>query len=79
MPQVRSDGAWIDYLDEGLGDPALLLLPGWCGTRAAFDPVIGALSSGRRVLSPDLRGHGASSSVAGRLRRRRARGAMPSR
>jgi pimeloyl-ACP methyl ester carboxylesterase len=60
MPQVRSDGVWIDYLDEGLGDPALLLLPGWCGTRAAFDPVIGALRSGRRVLSPDLRGHGAS-------------------
>jgi len=65
MPQVRSDGAWIDYLDEGLGDPALLLLPGWCGTRAAFDPVIGELSSGRRVLSPDLRGHGASSPPPG--------------
>ena len=65
MPQVRSDGAWIDYLDEGLGDPALLLLPGWCGTRAAFDPVIGALSAGRRVLSPDLRGHGASSPSPG--------------
>ncbi len=65
MPQVRSDGARIDYRDEGLGDPALLLLPGWCGTRAAFDPVIGALSSGRRVLSPDLRGHGASSSPPG--------------
>jgi pimeloyl-ACP methyl ester carboxylesterase len=61
MPQVRSDGAWIDYLDVGLGDPALLLLPGWCGTRAAFDPVIGALSSARRTLSPDLRGHGDSS------------------
>jgi len=65
MPQVRSDGAWIDYLDEGLGDPALLLLPGWCGTRAAFDPAIGMLSAGRRVLAPDWRGHGASSAPPG--------------
>ena len=40
MPRVRSNDATIDYDDVGLGDPALLLLPGWCGTRAAFDPVI---------------------------------------
>lgn len=61
MPQVRSRGAWIDYTDDGLGDPALLLLPGWCGTRAAFDPVYDRLRSGRRVLALDWRGHGASS------------------
>ena len=41
MPQVRSNGVVIDYDDEGLGDPALLLMHGWCGTRAAFDPVRG--------------------------------------
>ena len=51
----------IDYLDEGLGDPALLLLPGWCGTRTAFDPVMGPAELRRRVLSLDLRGHGVSS------------------
>jgi hypothetical protein len=66
MPQVRSDGAWTDHVDEGLGDPALLLLPGWCGTRAAFDsvrsdfrqhgrptaaPHAGYTSSGTRVSS----------------------------
>ncbi|HTX69096.1 MAG TPA: alpha/beta hydrolase [Thermoleophilia bacterium] len=60
MPQVRSHGAWIDYLDEGLGDPALLLMPEWCGTRSAFTPVMRMLSSDRRVLAPDWRGHGAS-------------------
>ena len=63
MPQVRSDGAWIDYLDEGLGDPALLLLPGWCSTREAFAPVLDQLKRRRRVLSPDWRGHGSSPPV----------------
>ena len=58
MPRVRSDSAGVDYVDQGLGDPALLLLPEWCGTRAAFDPVLGYLR--RRVLSLDWRGHGAS-------------------
>ena len=38
MPRVRSNDATIDYDDVGLGDPALLLLPGWCGTRAASTP-----------------------------------------
>ena len=59
MPQVRSDGAWTDHVDEGLGDPALL--PGWCGTRAAFDCVRSDVRAGRRALTLDWRGHGASS------------------
>jgi pimeloyl-ACP methyl ester carboxylesterase len=60
MPRVRSQGTSIDYLDEGLGDPALLLLPDWCATRSGFAPVRGRLSDHRRVLSLDWRGHGAS-------------------
>lgn len=65
MPQVRSDDAIIDYVDEGIGDPALLLMPGWCGTRAAFDPVIERLRARRRVLALDWRGHGASGAPPG--------------
>jgi pimeloyl-ACP methyl ester carboxylesterase len=65
MPKVRSEDALIDYDDAGLGDPALLLLPGWCGTRSAFARVAPLLSSHRRVLAPDLRGHGASGSAPG--------------
>jgi pimeloyl-ACP methyl ester carboxylesterase len=65
MPRVRSNDATIDYSDEGLGDPALLLLPGWCGTRAAFDPVFERLSAHRRVLALDWRGHGASGPAPG--------------
>ena len=65
MPRVRSNDATIDYDDAGLGDPALLLLPGWCGTRAAFDPVLERLSARRRVLALDWRGHGASGPATG--------------
>ncbi|NLE23455.1 MAG: alpha/beta hydrolase [Actinobacteria bacterium] len=57
---MRSDHASIDYLDDGLGDPALLLLPEWCATRAAFELVRPLLSTRRRVLSLDWRGHGGS-------------------
>jgi pimeloyl-ACP methyl ester carboxylesterase len=60
MPRVSSGGAVIDYLDVGLGDPALVLLPEWCGSRAAFDLVLERLSAERRVLALDWRGHGAS-------------------
>lgn len=60
MPRVRSGSSSVDYVDEGLGDPTLLLLPEWCGTRAAFDPVLDLLRARRRVLSLDWRGHGAS-------------------
>jgi pimeloyl-ACP methyl ester carboxylesterase len=65
MPQVRSNDAVIDYIDDGLGDPALLLLPGWCSTRGVFDPVIDLLRARRRVLALDWRGHGASSTPPG--------------
>ena len=60
MPQVRSGGTTIDYIDAGLGDPALLLMSEWCATRSAWAPVIDRLSAHHRVLALDWRGHGAS-------------------
>ncbi len=63
MPQVRSDGTTVDYDDVGLGDPALLLLPGWCATRAVWAPLVGPLSTHRRVLALDWRGHGGSGPI----------------
>lgn len=45
--------------DRGHGEPALLLLPGWCGDRSVFDPLLDLLPQ-RRVLSVDWPGHGES-------------------
>lgn len=60
MPRVRSHGIPIDYTDTGRGGPALLLLPGWCGSRRVFEPLLAGCAARRRVLSLDWRGHGAS-------------------
>ncbi|NMO13745.1 alpha/beta hydrolase [Pyxidicoccus fallax] len=61
MPEVRSsDGARIHYDDVGRGEPALLFIPGWCTTRAVYRDLLPRCASRRRVLSVDLRGHGAS-------------------
>lgn len=46
------------YDDLGLGDPTLLMLPGWCGDRDVFDALAASLASRHRVLVADLRGHG---------------------
>lgn len=45
--------------ERGHGEPALLFLPGWCGDRTVFDPLLDLLPQ-RRVLSVDLPGHGES-------------------
>jgi pimeloyl-ACP methyl ester carboxylesterase len=59
---ITSDEVRISYDDLGDGDPALLCLPGWCGSRAAFAPVLDGCAANRRVLALDWRGHGASAS-----------------
>jgi pimeloyl-ACP methyl ester carboxylesterase len=55
----------IAHDDAGSGEPALLLLPGWCGPRTMFRDVITAHARHRRVLAMDLRGHGESEPGAG--------------
>jgi pimeloyl-ACP methyl ester carboxylesterase len=60
MPEAKSSGVRIDYTDAGKGEPALLLLPGWCATRAAFGKMAEICATHRRVLALDWRGHGAS-------------------
>jgi len=61
--RTRSDGARIHYDDVGQGEPVLLFLPGWCTTRAVFEPLLEALHPKYRLLVMDLRGHGLSESA----------------
>lgn len=50
------DDAGFD--DIGHGEPALLLLPGWCGDRTVFAPLASRTRSTRRTVVTDLREHG---------------------
>ena len=50
----------IAHADTGSGEPALLLLPGWCGDRTVFDDLGARLGATRRTVTTDLREHGES-------------------
>ena len=49
------------FSDSGTGEPALLYLPGWCGGREVFSPLLARTAETRRSVSVDWRGHGESS------------------
>ena len=51
--------------DAGSGAPPLILLHGFTGHRDDFVDPIPRLAEGRRVLAPDLRGHGGSRASGG--------------
>jgi pimeloyl-ACP methyl ester carboxylesterase len=48
----------LAFTERGGQDPTLLLLPGWCGDRSVFDPLLEPLGQHHRVVSVDWRGHG---------------------
>lgn len=50
----------ITYDDLGQGEPALLLMGDWCGSRNVFRGLAAALGQHRRTLALDWRGHGES-------------------
>lgn len=60
MPEAQVKDLKIDYSDAGQGEPALLLMPGWCSTREAFGTMLEFCAQHRRVLALDWRGHGKS-------------------
>ncbi len=50
----------LAFDDVGQGGPTLLLMPGWCGSRAVFRDLLPLAAQTRRVVSVDWRGHGES-------------------
>ncbi len=50
----------LSFDDLGRGEPALLLLTGWCSSRARWARAASLLAADRRVVSFDWRGHGES-------------------
>jgi pimeloyl-ACP methyl ester carboxylesterase len=53
----------LAFSDSGTGEPALLYLPGWCGGREVFSPLLARTAETRRSVSVDWRGHGESPST----------------
>jgi hypothetical protein len=43
MPEATSHETRISYDDAGRGEPALLLMPGWCGILEAPDELAAAI------------------------------------
>ena len=58
--RVRVNGIELAYDEQGEGARPLVLVHGFTGFRQDFASQLDALARGRRVLAPDLRGHGES-------------------
>lgn len=65
MPEAQSAEIRIHYDDQGQGEPALLFMPGWCGSHHIFDALVQRCAQHRRCLAIDWRGHGQSASYDG--------------
>lgn len=57
---VSPDGGVLSYLDEGVGEP-LVMLHAWCGDSSHFANQVEHFRSRHRVIVPDLPWHGSSS------------------
>jgi pimeloyl-ACP methyl ester carboxylesterase len=57
---LHRDDARLAYQEQGSGSPPMLLVHGWCCDHTYFAPQAEHFSADHRVLSVDLRGHGAS-------------------
>jgi pimeloyl-ACP methyl ester carboxylesterase len=57
---IERDGARIWYEESGTGDPAVVLVHGWCCDSSDMRPLAQHLTARHHVLSLDLRGHGKS-------------------
>jgi pimeloyl-ACP methyl ester carboxylesterase len=57
----RPDGVTLAYEDTGGDGPVLVLTPGFTATLRSWDPTVGPLAAaGWRVVTWDVRGHGAT-------------------
>jgi 3-oxoadipate enol-lactonase len=64
LPEVRLDGVRLHYRDVGAGPP-VVLLHGFPLSSEVWSEVASLLAPDFRVVTPDLRGHGASDAPQG--------------
>lgn len=64
MEKINVNGTTIAYDDQGQGE-VIVLLHGFCGSSAYWEKIEPLLVTKFRVITPDLRGHGASDAPQG--------------
>src|ERR1700687_2033069 len=65
MATLVRNGVTLAYEDRGAGKPAFVLVHGWTCDRSSFAPQAEHFARRHRVVSVDLRGHGASDKPEG--------------
>ncbi|MGI8552787.1 MAG: alpha/beta fold hydrolase [Dehalococcoidia bacterium] len=60
MEKLSRDGVALAYEETGRGEPPIVLVHGWTCDHTYFAPQAEHFSRAHRVISVDLRGHGAS-------------------
>lgn len=60
MQFINRDDTRLAYEERGSGRPPMLLVHGWCCDHTYFAPQAEHFGADHRVISVDLRGHGAS-------------------
>jgi len=60
MKIMKRDEVTLAYEEDGTGAPPILFVHGWCCNHTFFAPQKAFFSRTHRVVSVDLRGHGAS-------------------
>ena len=60
MPTIDGPSGRLHYLDEGRGDPPVVLLHAFPLTAQMWEPQLEALAPSHRVIAPDLLGFGGS-------------------
>lgn len=60
MATIVRNGVTLAYEDRGAGKPAFVFVHGWTCDRSSFAPQAEHFARRHRVVSVDLRGHGAS-------------------
>lgn len=63
MAALTVNGAALEYLDQGRGDPPFVFVHGWACDMSAWAPQIEDLCRDHRVVAVNLRGRGNSAAV----------------
>ncbi|MEO8694206.1 MAG: alpha/beta hydrolase [Acidimicrobiales bacterium] len=61
MPKISRNGVDLAYVEQGAGEPAILLLHGMACVHEHMMPLVDAFAPTHRCVAFDLRGHGESS------------------